>query len=98
MCLTAKTLKHNRSNTMHVCVLSSFSHVRLIDFLPMLLGRLRPWGFSRQEYLSGLPCPPPGDLLHPGIKPVSLISPTLAGGFFTISATWEAPSNIVQIQ
>ena len=28
-------------------------------------------GFSRQEYWSGLLCPPPGDLLDPGIKPVS---------------------------
>ena len=33
-----------------------------------------PLGFSRQEYWSGLPCPPPGDLLNPGIKPMS---PTL---------------------
>ena len=32
-------------------------------------------GFSRQEYESGLPCPPPGDLLDPGIKPSALISP-----------------------
>ena len=31
-------------------------------------------GFSRQEYWSGLPCPPPGDLPDPGIKPTSLIS------------------------
>ena len=30
-----------------------------------------PWGFSRQEYWSGLPCPPPGDLPNPGIKPRS---------------------------
>ena len=29
-------------------------------------------GFSRQEYWSGLPCPSPGDLSHPGIKPGSL--------------------------
>ena len=36
-------------------------------------------GFSRQEYWSGLPCPPPGDLPYPGIKPASLMSPTLAG-------------------
>ena len=43
-------------------------------------------GFSRQEYWSGLPCPPPGDLPDPGIKPVSLTSPALAGGFFTTSA------------
>ena len=30
-----------------------------------------PWGFSRQEYSSGLPCPPPGDLPNPGIEPRS---------------------------
>ena len=47
-------------------------------------------GFSRQEYWSGLPCPPPGDLPDPGIEFASLISPALAGGFFTTSATWEA--------
>ena len=48
-------------------------------------------GFSRQEYWSGLLCPPPGDLPDPGIKPTSLMSPALAGGLFTASATWEAP-------
>ena len=47
-------------------------------------------GFSRQEYWSGLPCPPPGDLPDPGIEPASLMLPELAGGFFTSSATWEA--------
>ena len=50
-------------------------------------------GFSRQEYWSGLPCPPPRDLSDPGIEPVSLKSPALAGRFLTASATWEgAPS------
>ena len=39
-------------------------------------------GFSRQEYWSGLPCPPPGDLPKLGIKPVSLLSPALADRFF----------------
>ena len=34
-------------------------------------------GFSRQEYWSGLPCLPPGDLPNPGIKPESLMSPAL---------------------
>ena len=48
-------------------------------------------GFCRQEYWSRLPCPPPGDLLDPGIKPESLLSSALAVGFFTTSATWEAP-------
>ena len=40
-------------------------------------------GFSKQEYWSGLPCPPPGDLPDPGIKPMSLTSPALAYGLFT---------------
>ena len=39
-------------------------------------------GFPRQEYWSGLPCPPLGDLLNPGIEPASPLSPALAGGFF----------------
>ena len=46
-------------------------------------------GFSRQEYCSGLPCPPPGDHPDPGIKPTSLMSPALAGGPLTTSTTWE---------
>ena len=36
-----------------------------------------------QEYCSGLPSPPPRDLPDPGIKPMSLMSPALAKGFFT---------------
>ena len=46
--------------------------------------------FSRQEYWSGLPSPPAGDLPDPGIEPESLLAPALAGGFFTTNATWEA--------
>ena len=53
-------------------------------------------GFSRQEYWNGLPCPPPGDLPDPGIEPMSLISPALAGRFFTTSTTWEAYHRIQQ--
>ena len=45
-------------------------------------------GFSRQEYWSRLPFPPPGDLLDLGIKPPSLKSPELAAGFFTTSTTY----------
>ena len=47
-------------------------------------------GFSRQEYWSGLPCPPPGDLPNPEIESVSLRSPALADRFLTTSTTWEA--------
>ena len=43
----------------------------------------------RQEYWSGLSCLPPGNLSDPGIKPLSLVSSALAGGFFTTSYTWE---------
>ena len=51
-------------------------------------------GFSRQEYWSGLPCPPPRRLPDPGIEHTSLASPALAGGFFTTNATWEAPASL----
>ena len=47
-------------------------------------------GFFRQEYWGGFLCPPLGDLPNPGIESTSLTSPALAGGFFIISATWEA--------
>ena len=75
-----------------VCVLSCFSHVQLFATL-WTVARQAPLflGFSRQEHWSGLPCPPPGDLPNPGIQPASLISPALAGEFFTTSATWETP-------
>ena len=46
--------------------------------------------FSRQEYWSGLPFPIPGDLPDPGIEPTSLVSPALAGRYFTSGVTWEA--------
>ena len=73
------------------CVLSQLSCVPLFVTL-WTVGHQAPLsgGFSRQEYWSGLPRPPPGDLLHPGIEPASLTSPALGGGFFTTSAPWEA--------
>ena len=43
-------------------------------------------GFSRQEYWSGLLCCPPGDLPDPGIEPLSLSFPALAGRFFTTNS------------
>ena len=47
-------------------------------------------GFPRQEYWSGMPCPPSGDLPDPGIKPASLKCPALADKLFITSATWGA--------
>ena len=76
----------------YVCVLSHFSCVRLFVAL-WTMGHQSSLskGFSWQEYWSGLPCPPPGDLPDPGIKLVSLMSPPLAGSLFTTSTTGEAP-------
>ena len=51
--------------------------------------------FSRQECWSGLPSPSPGNLANPGIEPTSLMSPALAGQFFTTGTTWEAPKQIL---
>ena len=47
-------------------------------------------GFSRQEYWSELPCPPPGDLPDPGIELESFTSLASTDGFFTTSTTWKA--------
>ena len=69
----------------------SLSHVRF-SVTPWTVACQAPlfMRFSKQEYWSELPCPPPGDLPDPGIKPASLTSPALAGGFFTTDTTWEA--------
>ena len=68
----------------HMCVLRGFSHVQLCvtQWTVACQGPLS-MGFSRKEYWSGLPCPPPGDLPDPGTELVSCTSPALAGGFFT---------------
>ena len=73
----------------YVCVLSSFSHVGFLATL-WTVAHQAPlsMGFSRQEYWSGLPCPPPGDLPDPEIESASALS----GRFFTTSTTWEGPS------
>ena len=64
-------------------MLSHFSHVQLFIVL-WTIAHQAPLsiGFSWQEYFSGSPCPPLGDLPNPGTESVSLKSPTLASGFF----------------
>ena len=76
----------------YACVLSLFSRDQLSVMLWTIAHQaLLSMGFSRKDYWSGLPCPPPGDLPNLGIKPASLMSPALAGGFFTTSATCIVP-------
>ena len=77
-----KLLEENIGKTfsdMHACILSRFSHIRLFVTL-WTVAQQAPlsMGFPGQEYCSGLPCPPPGDLHDPEIKFSSLIS-TYAG-------------------
>ena len=70
------------------CVLRRFSHVRFFETLwTVACQDPLSMGFSRQEYWSGLPCPPPGDLSDPGIK---LGSPALQADSLLLSHR-EAP-------
>ena len=72
----------------------------LLGLLSRVLLFATPWtvahqaplsmGFSRQEYCSGLPCPPPGHLPDPAIGPTSLTSPALTGRFFNTSTTTKS--------
>ena len=83
-----------------VCVVSRFSHFWLCATL-WTVAHQAPLsvGFCRQDFWSELPCPPPGDLSNPEIKPTSLASPALAGGFFTTSSIWEEPKlNIMEFE
>ena len=69
------------SDTTERLHLSHFSHVQLlVTLLTMAPQAPLSMRFSRQEYWSELPCSLPGDFLNPGIKPMSLTFPALAGG------------------
>ena len=69
-------------------VLNRFSHVQLFVTLWSVAHWTPLWDFSRQDHWSGWLFPsPPGNLPDPGIEPLSLMYPALAGRFFTTSAT-----------
>ena len=83
-----RTGKGDPMNNVHAQLLS---RVRLFVTLWTVARQAPlPMGFFRQEYWSGLPRPPPGDLPNPVIEPMSLTS-ALTEKFFTPSTTWEAP-------
>ena len=77
MSLPPKSSQSTRMSSLHSTAASSaeLNHSALSDPLrPHALQPARllcPWGFSRQEYWSGLSCTPPGDLPNPGIEPRS---------------------------
>ena len=70
---------YKTSHQINTIVVSLLSHVQLFA-TPWTVAHQGPLsiGFPRQEYWSGLPSPPPGDLSDPGIKPTSPVSPALA--------------------
>ena len=76
---------------MHACM-----HAKSLQLCPTLFDPMNcsqqaslSMRFPRQEYWSGLLCPPPGELPDPGIKPTSLMSPALAGESFTSHAEFK---------
>ena len=79
------------SHNVVIVVLCVFSHSVVFDSFatPWTAARQAPlsMGFPRQEYWGGLSFPSPRDLPDPRIKPTFLVSPALAGRFFTISVT-----------
>ena len=86
------------SHVWHSTCACTLGHVRLF-VTPRTLAHqaLLSMGFSRQEYWSGLPCPPPGHLPDPVIEAASFTSPALSGRFFITSATWEAPNHVCNV-
>ena len=80
------------SLSLHICMLSLFSHVQLCAALRTVAHQAPlSMGFSRQEYWSGLPCPPPGDLPNARNEPASLMSPASVGGFLPLVPLRKPP-------
>ena len=78
-------------------MLSRFSHVQHFATLWTIAHQVPlSIGFSRQEYWSGLLCPPSEYLPKPRIKPASLMSPALADGFFIVSLCTAMKPEILQ--
>ena len=72
------------------------SHVRLLATPYTVVHQANlSMKFSRQDYWKGLTFPTPGDLSDPGFKPMSLVSPALAGGFFTPEPPGK-PANVLK--
>ena len=86
---------NGKAQSFHPSDCSSVAQSCLTDCFvtPWTVARQAPlsMGFPRQDYWSGLPCPPPGHLPDPGMEPES---PALAGGFSTTNAIREDPTEV----
>ena len=79
-----------------MCVLSRFSHAQLFATLWTIACQDRVssvHAILQARILEWVPYPSPGDPPNQRVEPMSLMSPALAAGFFTTSATWEAPNS-----
>ena len=85
LCLCSEQGLVGLSEKVHICV-CSVAHSCLTLVTPSTVAFQAPlsMGFPRQDYWSGLPCPPPGDLPDPGMEPA------LVGGFFITSPPGKA--------
>ena len=71
---------------LHTSMLSCLSCIRLLATVWAVVGQAPlSMGFSREEYWSGLLCPPPGDLPDPGIEPVAPEAPALPADYLLLS-------------
>lgn len=101
VCLSQmKPCTFHRSLPPCVCMLSCFSPVRLFEALRTAAHQAPLFmRFSRQEYWNGCHAPLQGIfdpwIFDSRIESISLMSPALAGGIFTTSATWEAPLSVI---
>ena len=87
--LNGKEIQNREDIYIYICMLSHFSHVRLFVTVWTVAHQVPlSIGFSKQEYWSGLPGPPPGIFPTQGLNPSHYVS-CIAGGFFTTSATWD---------
>ena len=89
LCVCSNNIVISES-TLCTCVLSHFSRVRLCNPTDCSPPGSSVHGILQARILELVAMPSSGDLPNSGIKPVSLISPTLPGRFFTTSITWEA--------
>ena len=93
--LRSTTAMPNRNNSSHICNSKSLSVLlqsclTLHDLMDYSLPGSSVHGIPQARILGWVAISFSRDLSEPGVEPTSCMSPTLAGGFFTTSATWEA--------
>ena len=87
-----------RGNYLGTCCCCWVASVMLDSLWPHGLSGVLSMRFSRQEYWSGLPCPSPGDLPDPGIKPMSPACPALKTDSLPLSHRESPVRNLLRFK